>query len=412
MDERILQFRVGLAVLAALLVAGILVVMFGEAPNLFQQKYTIRIWLREAPGVSVDTPVRKSGILIGRVTKVTFADEITELEQVKRIMRAQGVPEEEFDEFYQEFVKGVVITAEIFQGTRIYQNETCRVNKSLMGDSELQIVPGARPRPPWAEGDQGPASGSLGPPGARGAAGETGKPGVVVDGQFIRGEVREDPLQAVADLQTELLTVMQKVGRAADSVDRTVGAVAQFVRANELDLKMAVDRARGALGAVEQMATNANRLIGDEQVQARIKETVERMPVVLDEARTTIAGLRGVMDSLDRNLRNLENFTEPFGENAEARIARVDHAIEKLDNLVTQLEFFGRHLNSDRSTLGRLAREPDVYERLRSAVENIDEMTHQLKPILRDARVFTDKIARHPEQLGVRGVLQRNAGIK
>jgi len=405
MDERVLQFRVGLMVLATLLIAGILVVMFGEAPNFFRPKYTIHIWLREAPGVSVETPVRKSGILIGRVTKVQFADEITDRKEVERIMGLQDIS-------YEEFAKGVVVTAEIFAGKRIYQNETCRVNKSLMGDSELQIVPGARPRPPWAEGDEGRENGSLGSPGARGAAGETGKPGVVVDGQFIRGEVREDPLQAVADLQTELLTVMRKVGRAADSVDQTVSAVAQFVRANELDLKMAVDRAGRALGAVEQMATNANRLIGDEQVQARIKETVERMPVVLDEARTTIAGLRGVMDSLDRNLRNLENFTEPFGENAQARIARVDHAIEKLDNLVTQLEFFGRHLNSDRSTLGRLAREPDVYERLRSAVENIDEMTHQLKPILRDARVFTDKIARHPEQLGVRGVLQRNAGIK
>jgi phospholipid/cholesterol/gamma-HCH transport system substrate-binding protein len=405
MDERILQFRVGLAVLAALLVAGILVVMFGEAPSLFRPKYTIHIWLREAPGVSVDTPVRKSGILIGRVTEVTFADQITDRQQIERIMGLQDVS-------YEEFARGVVITAEIDRGKRIYQNETCRVNKSLMGDSELQIIPGTRPRPPWAEGNQGRENGSLGPPGAQGAAGETGKPGVVVDGQFIRGEVREDPLQAVADLQTELLTVMRKVGRAADSVDQTVSAVAKFVRANELDLKMAVDRAGRALGAVEQMATNANRLIGDEQVQARIKETVERMPVVLDEARTTIAGLRGVMDSLDRNLRNLENFTEPFGENAQARIARVDHAIEKLDNLVTQLEFFGRHLNSDRSTLGRLAREPDVYERLRSAVENIDEMTHQLEPILRDARVFTDKIARHPEQLGVRGVLQRNAGIK
>ncbi len=36
----------------------------------------------------------------------------------------------------------------------------------------------------------------------------------------------------------------------------------------------------------------------------------------------------------------------------------------------------------------------------------------QLKPILDDARVFSDKIARHPETLGVRGALQRNPGIK
>jgi phospholipid/cholesterol/gamma-HCH transport system substrate-binding protein len=408
MDERVLQFRVGLMVLATLLIAGILVVMFGEAPNLIRPKYTIHIWLREAPGVSVDTPVRKSGILIGRVTEVEFADQITDREEVERIMRLQDIA-------YEDFAKGVVVTAEIFNDKRIYQNETCRVNKSLMGDSELQIVPGGRLQPPWETGTAGPPPGALGPPGLPCAPGEPGElrgPRVVRDGQFIRGELREDPLEAVADLQTELLAVMRKVGQAADSVNQTVTAVAQFVRANELELKMAVNRAGRALGAVEQMANNANRLIGDQQIQAQIKETVARMPQVLDEARVTIAGLRGVMDSLDRNLRSLEDFTEPLGQNADARIARVDHAIDKLDTLVTQLELFGRALNSDRSTLGRLAREPDVYDRLHSAVQNIDEMTGQLKPILHDARVFTDKIARHPEQLGVRGVLQRSPGIK
>jgi phospholipid/cholesterol/gamma-HCH transport system substrate-binding protein len=35
-----------------------------------------------------------------------------------------------------------------------------------------------------------------------------------------------------------------------------------------------------------------------------------------------------------------------------------------------------------------------------------------MKPIIHDARVFSDKIARHPELLGVRGAIQRNAGTK
>jgi phospholipid/cholesterol/gamma-HCH transport system substrate-binding protein len=46
------------------------------------------------------------------------------------------------------------------------------------------------------------------------------------------------------------------------------------------------------------------------------------------------------------------------------------------------------------------------------AAKNIDELTRQLKPILDDARVFSDKIARHPESLGVRGVIDRKPGIK
>ena len=35
-----------------------------------------------------------------------------------------------------------------------------------------------------------------------------------------------------------------------------------------------------------------------------------------------------------------------------------------------------------------------------------------LPPIVNDARVFTDKIARHPEVLGVRGAIKKSPGIK
>jgi len=35
-----------------------------------------------------------------------------------------------------------------------------------------------------------------------------------------------------------------------------------------------------------------------------------------------------------------------------------------------------------------------------------------LKPILNDARNFTDKIARHPELLGVRGAIKKDTGMK
>jgi phospholipid/cholesterol/gamma-HCH transport system substrate-binding protein len=46
-------------------------------------------------------------------------------------------------------------------------------------------------------------------------------------------------------------------------------------------------------------------------------------------------------------------------------------------------------------------------------VSNVNHLTLELRPIVDDVRVFTDKIARHPEQLGVRGALDRRpAGIK
>ena len=67
---------------------------------------------------------------------------------------------------------------------------------------------------------------------------------------------------------------------------------------------------------------------------------------------------------------------------------------------------------SQQGSLGQLLNNPELYQHLNRAAKNIDELTRQLKPILDDARVFSDKIARHPETLGVRGAIQRSPGIK
>ena len=70
MNDRQTEFRVGIVILATLLVLGILIVFFGELPSFSRDQYMLTIRFDEAPGVTVGTPVRKSGILIGRVDLV------------------------------------------------------------------------------------------------------------------------------------------------------------------------------------------------------------------------------------------------------------------------------------------------------------------------------------------------------
>ncbi len=67
MDERIVKFRVGVMVVATMLVVGILVVLFGELPSLHAANTQSSPGFRKATGVAEGTPVRKEGILIGRV---------------------------------------------------------------------------------------------------------------------------------------------------------------------------------------------------------------------------------------------------------------------------------------------------------------------------------------------------------
>jgi hypothetical protein len=78
----------------------------------------------------------------------------------------------------------------------------------------------------------------------------------------------------------------------------------------------------------------------------------------------------------------------------------------RLDELLGQMQQFSRQLNSREGSLGQLMYNPQLYQYLNEAATNIKDLSRQLQPILNDARAFSDKIARHPELLGVHGALQ------
>ncbi len=90
----------------------------------------------------------------------------------------------------------------------------------------------------------------------------------------------------------------------------------------------------------------------------------------------------------------------------------MDEGTLKLNRAMDDMLRFSATLNNPNSSLGQLLNSPELYQHINRAARNIDELTRELKPVVDDARVFSDKIARHPEMLGVRGAIQRSPGIK
>ena len=72
MNERVMQFRIGMFVIVAGLVLTMMIVWFGESPSLFRDHVFVKVHYPEAPGVSEGIPVRKSGIRIGEVAAIDF----------------------------------------------------------------------------------------------------------------------------------------------------------------------------------------------------------------------------------------------------------------------------------------------------------------------------------------------------
>jgi phospholipid/cholesterol/gamma-HCH transport system substrate-binding protein len=367
MDERMMQFRVGVMVFATLIIAAILLVMFGELPKLIHKEYTIDITFDSAPGVKKETPVRKSGILIGRVTRVEFTAD------------AEGRPD-----------ASVRVTAAVQGDKRLYENDVCYVQSSLLGDSALEFVRVDKPNIPNAP---------------------------LADGASIRGYVQVEPAELMRDLQKDLGDTIGSVTDAAGNLSTashklgdTLDMVNKILKENQEGLRTAVDQANVTMVSVQKVADATNELVGDEQFQKEVRDAIRQMPPLIEDVRETVASLRTTVGKVDVNLDNVQQLTAKLG--SEEMLQRVDRSAQNLEYLTGQLAKFSRSLNNPDGSLGKLINDPELYCHVSRAVANIDELTRQLRPIIDDARVFSDKIARHPEMLGVRGAMERNAGIK
>jgi ABC-type transporter Mla subunit MlaD len=112
-------------------------------------------------------------------------------------------------------------------------------------------------------------------------------------------------------------------------------------------------------------------------------------------------------DRAAQNLENLKNFTKPLGERGPQLVDNLDGSLANINELLEQLVTFTDNLNTKQGTLGRILNDDALYLRLERTLANAEDLTAQMKPILADIRVFSDKIARDPRQLGLKGALDK-----
>ena len=382
MDERALQFRVGAMVIGTLLVAVLLLIVFNYSPSILRGRDTIYVKFAQAPGISQDTPIRKSGVLIGRVSDVTLRE------------------------------RDVLITAKIDRKYTVYDGEACRIGtESLLGGSMIEFV--------------AYSPDSLGEP--------------LKDGALIEGRVQSDALgtmeqasfavdeirlaaaefrQFVAENREQTAEVMEKSQAAVEKIATAAGDVSgvatqwsNLTADNEAQLSRLITKSETAMDSFQLAMNNINTLVGDEQMRADLQASLSGVPLLIEETRTAVSKYSAVADKADQSLTEANEFTKSLGslgETSEQMAANIDAITEKLDRLILDLLTMSDAINKGEGTLGQLIYDPELYQRLNRAAGNVEQVSYRLRPIVEDVRVFSDKIARDPRQLGVRGAIERN----
>ncbi len=366
MDERLLRLRVGIVVAVAVVMTVLLVMLFGDLQLPGTRKYTIYIRFPRAPGVAVGTPVRKSGISIGRVSEIEILDDAT-----------------------------VRITADIDADEKVLTSEICKIaSSSVLGDPVLEFV--------------------LADTNIRGEP--------LPDGAEIDGIVAGNPLEVIGNLEQDIRGALISIRGAGDEVRQTAQGLRGALNGEEDQLPRILQKTERALDQLNKSLQTVDNVLGDEEMQQNLKRSLQDLPRFFDDARGTLSKANDTFDGFQRmsqraetNLENLERFTKPLSERGPVLVDNIDGILGNVNSLTEQLDDLARGFSEQNGTIGRLLRDPTIYDRLDRSLANVEEISFRLRPIMEDVRIFTDKIARDPRQLGLKGALDKRplgTGIK
>ncbi len=395
MDERIIQLRVGIVVICAACIVGILIFLFSEG---WSSQYTIYVQPKTAPGVTKNTPIRKNGILIGRVSKVESLD------------------------------NAVKLTLRINSKEKLYENDICKIGTaSLLGDAVIDFLPGVEDR-----GNQ------------------------VQDGTMLATKnvkVERNPIEMIEmgirleESIEETLTSIKKAGDTVASVGQDIkgftGALKDAFNQEDGDAKKFFKRfaelstkAETALTKFNRTMDSVEKIVGNQANQQNIAQTIENVnktaealpklideaTKVMEEASETVASFRDVSKEVESNMKNLKPFTEALGKDGPAitkqlsdSMKNVDGLIREIDTLVGEVNEFVKSVTNSDGSISRLIKDPSLYNNINQTVKNVRDISTQLRPLINDLRYVADGAARDPGQFGIRGALNRrppNTGYK
>ena len=424
MNDQALRFRFGIFVLASLILLAVLTILFGGFPNYFKRSETYTLILDNAQGVAPGTPVRRSGVRIGEVRSLALDNDTGKVHVILRI-----------DEKY--FIR---------------KGDRPTLQQGLLGgDASIALLPPDDPKQddptplpagaivkgvtPLDAGTIMQKTASLIQPAQeavveiRNVFQAINKMTPAVE-ETLKGfrEVGQMARTVGPDLQktSEEIRHLSKVSREAvpeiQATARTWGKVGERVdvllKINEEKLTKSVDRADEALKRINDLFGDENQKLvrdtlknvrnGTDQLEGLAKETSE----LLKDSRVTVKQLNSTLKRADDTLIDLQRTMKPFSDKGAGMFKNFDESSENLNRTLKDLRELIQIVARSDGTVQRLLSDPSLYNNINDSAIMVTKILPRMDRMLRDMETFADKLARHPELLGLRGAIVPSIGLK
>lgn len=445
MNDQAIRFRFGIFVLASFILLAVLIILFGGFPNYFKRSNSFTIIFANAQGVAPGTPVRRSGVRIGEVRSVLFDNESGKVKVEISIDDKYFLRKNDRPTLVQGLLGGdatiafvppedakLDVPVPLEPGTELVGLTPPDAGTLMQQTSEL-VKPAQEAMVEMRKVFQGinkmtpVVDETLKDFREIGKMAKTVGPDVQKTSEEIR-ELAKITREAVPELKktNEEIRALAKATREAvpeiQATARTWGKVGERVdvllKTNEEKITKTIDRADETLKRLNDMFGDENQKLvrdtlrnvknGTQQLETISKDTSE----LLKDSRATVKQLNETLKRADDALIDLQKVMKPFSEKGPGVLKNVDESAENLNKTLKDLRELIQVVARGDGTVQRLLSDPGLYNNINDSAIMVTKILPRIDRVLRDMEIFSDKLARHPELLGLRGAIVPSVGLK
>jgi phospholipid/cholesterol/gamma-HCH transport system substrate-binding protein len=205
---------------------------------------------------------------------------------------------------------------------------------------------------------------------------------------------------------------------ALRSWGRTGERVNVLLESNEAKITETIDRVSQAASRVVNLLSDDNQKNFSETLK-NLNSTSRNLDILsrdfddfIKEARNSAKQLDETIKLTDQVLANLNKATKPIADRSEVLMKNLEDLTEGLNKTLFTTREMLKVINEGDGTIKRLFTDPSLYNNVNEAVCLLTRSLPRIDYILQNMETFTDKLARHPESLGLRGAIVPSSGLK
>lgn len=343
MREYVRNLAVGTTVIAALGLLGGMILLFTGLPEMFHRGYEIHISSYTTHDTHEGDTVHLSGMRIGRLTDIRFADPDRPAE-------------------------GVTLVARIDPDVRLPGN--CKAYffaKGVVGGAYIGLKADGPPR----YDEEGnlleffPTDGS-----------------VIMEGEFVGSGL----------IPPELTDAMKSLSDLAKNLDTLIApepappATGEVVAGTQPTTPGGI---RGTLGKLNRALDALSTVLGDVENQRNIKTSLANLAQATAAATEAMVALKAFADAARQTATAATTTAEDFSKLADRSQQRIDDIADKLivaaenvSELMATINRSAGKIESGEGTAGKLLNDPELYNSLLSATKQLNQLMGELRQIV------------------------------